>query len=169
MLEASNVSFATSRLNDSIGIAPTENSARPVSGPSSATPASFGRAYNKGEGGGGANSRGTNPAAPDGAVGTPSVTARGRTNSNCWIDGAAYQVGPYTIAAGYRRSEQNQVTTGDKGRLDQGNISGSYQLGPGIRLVGGIFAFDADGEGNGDPGGADNDGWGGAVAFKLGF
>jgi hypothetical protein len=136
---------------------------------------SFGGAYNKGDGGGGANSKGSNTPSADGGInltnvqGTSAVTGNGRANSNSWTVGAAYEIGPYTVGIDYMKGEQNAVTTGGKGRLEQGVISGSYQLGPGIRLVGGVFAFDADGEGNGDPGGQQNDGWGGTVAFKLGF
>jgi hypothetical protein len=111
----------------------------------------FGGAYSRGDGGGGG-------------------TAGARANSRAYSVGANYSVGPYVIGIGYMRGEQNRFSdVSGKGRLDQGNISGTYQLGPGIRLVGGIFAFDADGEGNGDPGGEENDGWGGTVAFKLGF
>jgi len=135
---------------------------------------SFGGAYNKGDGGGGANSGGSNTPTASGGVtltgvqGSSAVTGNGRANSNSWTVGAAYEVGPYTIGIGYMKGEENASTSGGKGRLDQGNISGTYQLGPGIRLVGGVFAFDADGEGNGNNGNQ-NDGWGGTVAFKLGF
>ena len=115
---------------------------------------SFGGAYNRGTGGGG------------GAAGGNGI----RSNSNSWTVGARYEVGPYAVGIGYMKGEQNQLSNATgKGRLDQANISGTYQLGPGIRLVGGIYAFDGESEGNNDPGGAENDGWGGTVAFKLGF
>jgi len=107
---------------------------------------SFGGAYSNGDGGIGG-------------------TTGARANSRAWTVGAAYEVGPYTVGIGYMKGEENPTSSGGKGRLDQGNISGSYQLGPGIRLVGGIFAFDGENEGNTEQ----NDGWGGTVAFKLGF
>jgi hypothetical protein len=50
-------------------------------------------------------------------------------------------------------------------------VSGAYQLGPGIRLVGALFQFDAESEHQRsfEDGGSQNDGWGGTVGFKLGF
>jgi predicted porin len=113
---------------------------------------SFGGAYNRGHGGGG----GDDP------------TEGLRANSRSYIVGAAYSVGPYTVGINYMKGEGNPTSGGGKQRLDQGNISGTYQLGPGIRLVGGVFAFNGEGENNGN-GGPENKGYGGTVGFKLGF
>jgi hypothetical protein len=110
---------------------------------------SFGGAYNRGHGGAGG-------------------TTGARVNSRSYIVGAAYTVGPYTVGINYMKGEGNPTSGGGKQRLDQGNISGTYQLGPGIRLVGGVFAFNGEAENNGD-GGPENKGYGGTVGFKLGF
>jgi predicted porin len=112
---------------------------------------SFGGAYAKGNGGGGAN------------AGT--LAPNGRANSKSYIVGAAYSVGPYTVGINYMNGEGNPTSGGGKARLSQGNVSGTYQLGPGIRLVGGVFAFNGENENNVQT----NDGWGGVVGLKLGF
>jgi outer membrane protein OmpU len=105
---------------------------------------------------GGAYSRG------DGGIGG---TTGQRANSRAWTVGANYSVGPYVVGIGYMKGEENPTGNGGKGRLDQGNISGTYQLGPGIRLVGGVFAFNGENEDNSQ----ENKGWGATAAFKLGF
>jgi hypothetical protein len=105
---------------------------------------SFGGAYTKGSGG----------------LGTVQ-----QANSNSWTVGAAYSVGPYKVGIDYMKGEANPTAKNGKEHLDQGIVSGTYQLGPGIRLVGGIFAFDGENSDNSQ----ENDGWGGTVGFKLGF
>jgi hypothetical protein len=120
-----------------------------VGGPFSIAGFSFGGAYVKGDGGAG------------GTTGT-------RSNSSSYIVGAAYEVGPYTVGINYMNAQGNPTPNGGKQHLAQGNVSGTYQLGPGIRLVGGVFAFNGEGENNGD-GGPENKGYGGTVGLKLGF
>ncbi len=93
-----------------------------------------------------------------------------------WTAGGAYEIGPYKIGITYQRGVNKGFADADGGdvRLDQANISGTYQFGPGIRLVGGFFAYDADAQ---NPGcvttncgqGYNNDGWGFASGIKLGF
>jgi len=100
--------------------------------------------------------------------GTGGLGTINRANSMGWTVGGAYEVGPYTVGITYQRGEANPTSNSGKEHLDQGIISGAYQLGPGIRLVGGVFAFDGESENNGD-GGPENKGWGGTVGFKLGF
>ena len=105
---------------------------------------SFGGAYNKGTGDAGDTTR---------------------FNSQSWIVGAAYEVGAYTVGVNYMKGEENPTGSGGKGHLDQAILSGSYQLGPGIRLVGGVFWFDGENENNIET----NDGWGATTGLKLGF
>jgi hypothetical protein len=92
-----------------------------------------------------------------------------------YIGGAAYEVGPYKIGISYMRGVADGLSNINKqARLDQANISGTYTLGPGIRLVGGFFAYDADAQ---QPckrttavcTGYNNNGWGFASGVKLGF
>jgi predicted porin len=108
---------------------------------------SFGGAYARGEGDMGGASAGQ------------------RFNSRGWVIGTAYEMGPYTVGIGYMKGEENPTANAGKGHLDQANISGTYQLGPGIRLVGGVFWFDGENEDNSQK----NNGWGLATGFKLGF
>ncbi|MGF1641271.1 MAG: porin, partial [Rhodospirillales bacterium] len=105
---------------------------------------SFGGAYSRGEGDNGFGSR---------------------FNSRAWIVGATYEVGPYAIGVNYMKGEENPTGNAGKGRLDQAALSGTYRLGPGVRLVGAVFAFDGENEDNSE----ENDGWGGVVGLKLGF
>lgn len=116
---------------------------------------SAGFGFSKGEQGRGGSGTGT--------AGTIQV------NSTGWTVGAAYEVGPYKVGVDYYRGEGNPntggVTAGGKQRLDQAVFSGTYTLGPGIRLVGGVFWFDGESEGNA----VTNDGYGVATGFKLGF
>jgi predicted porin len=107
---------------------------------------SFGGAYVRGQGGGG---------------GTTDL----RSNSRGWTVGGAYEIGPYTIGIDYQWGQQNQDSNEGKGNLKQGIVSGSYQLGPGIRLVGGVFAF----KGRNEDSSEKNKGWGAVTGFKLGF
>jgi predicted porin len=88
-----------------------------------------------------------------------------RFNSRGWTVGTAYEVGPWKFGVGYMKGEENPTPNAGKGRLDQANVSGTYQLGPGIRLVGGVFWFDGENEDNSQQ----NNGWGLTTGFKLGF
>lgn len=65
-----------------------------------------------------------------------------RSNGTSWTAGAAYEFGPYKIGVDYMRGENNKTTAGGLDRLEQGIVSGTYTLGPGIRLVGGVFYYD---------------------------
>jgi hypothetical protein len=96
-------------------------------------------------------------------------------DSSSWIAGAAYEVGPYKVGISYMRGVADGFSNINKqARLDQANISGTYTLGPGIRLVGGFFAYDLDAQ---EPckrtsvtcTGYNNNGWGFASGVKLGF
>ncbi|MBL8659908.1 MAG: porin [Rhodospirillales bacterium] len=90
-------------------------------------------------------------------------------NSTGWTVGAAYEIGPYKVGVDYMRGVGNPNTVGadtsGNQRLDQAVLSGTYTLGPGIRLVGGVFWFNGESEGNT----SENDGYGFATGFKLGF
>ncbi|HRK95653.1 MAG TPA: porin, partial [Rhodospirillales bacterium] len=91
-------------------------------------------------------------------------------NSTGWTVGAAYEIGPYKVGVDYMRGVGNPNTVGaadtsGRQRLDQAVLSGTYTLGPGIRLVGGVFWFDGESEGNT----VENDGYGVATGFKIGF
>lgn len=119
---------------------------------------------------GGAFKQHTSGRAPTGP-GVPSFSLRG----NSWSAGGRYEIGPYAAgiscvdgkvngfeAPGSRASERLNCT-----------LSGTYTLGPGIRLVGGFFYFDEEGSRRNAADGSftdvSTDGWGGAVAITTSF
>jgi outer membrane protein OmpU len=89
----------------------------------------------------------------------------GKLNGQGWTVGAAYEFGPYKIGLDYETGTNNATSEGGVSRLDQAALSGTYVLGPGIRLVGGIFAYDWDQENSISK----NSGIGGATGLKLAF
>ncbi|MCP5364445.1 MAG: porin [Hyphomicrobiales bacterium] len=87
--------------------------------------------------------------------------------------GVAYETGPYRVGLTYIKgiTEGSRADSSDQ-RLDQVVISGTYALGPGVDLVGGLFYFDADGEKNqvaGTNGIESTDGFGALSGLKLTF
>jgi hypothetical protein len=87
--------------------------------------------------------------------------------------GIAYETGPYRVGVTYIKG----VTRGSRAessdqRLDQAVVSGTYRIGPGVDLVGGIFYYDADGEKGlvaGTDGIESNSGFGFVSGLKLTF
>jgi hypothetical protein len=91
--------------------------------------------------------------------------------------GAAYEIGPYKVGVSWFQG-WNDGFKADP--TDQEHrvlaVSGGYQMGPGVRLVGGFFWFDDEAEDGRNAAGnffqptfSDTDGWGGTVGFKLSF
>lgn len=92
--------------------------------------------------------------------------------------GAAYEFGPYKIGLGYMYGQSPGVVsstnpalvnnTGNDQSLQQAVVSGTWTMGPGIRLVGGVFYYDLQTD---TPGvtGYNNEGVGAATAIKLNF
>ena len=61
--------------------------------------------------------------------------------------GIAYTTGPYRVGLTYIKGvSAGSRTDSARQYLDQVSLSGTYTLGPGVDLVAGLFAFDADGE-----------------------
>lgn len=90
-----------------------------------------------------------------------------------WNVGAAYEFGPYKVGLGYQYGDNNGFINGvaaDKQgpQLQQAIISGTYTMGPGIRLVGGGFAYKGTTQRPGATG-YDNNGGGFVTGLKLGF
>lgn len=95
-----------------------------------------------------------------------------------WTAGAAYEWGPYKVGLDYMWGESEGLlrpnpavgffNASQKERLKQAIVSGTYVLGPGIRVVGGVFGYNMNAE---DPGntGFENTGWGIASGLKLAF
>jgi|APTNR8051073442_1049403.scaffolds.fasta_scaffold07279_4 predicted porin len=83
--------------------------------------------------------------------------------------GVAYSFGPYKVGLAYMRGENDGINSNNY--ADYVVLSGTYKIGPGVDLVGGVYGFDLDGEnGSAAPGQvSNNDGWGAATAFKLSF
>jgi outer membrane protein OmpU len=93
-------------------------------------------------------------------------TATTRFNGQSWSVGAAYEFGAYKIGLDYMYGDNNKTPDGGKDRLEQAVISGTRVLGPGIRLVGGVFYYDWEEENKLSQ---NKDGIGGATAIKLSF
>ena len=100
-------------------------------------------------------------------AGTTGATAGSpiRSNGMSWTAGGAYEFGPYKIGLDYMYGENNKTTSGGKDRLTQAIVSGSYALGPGIKLVGGVFYYDWEEENQLSK----NNGIGGLSGLKLSF
>ncbi|QNT69599.1 porin [Defluviicoccus vanus] len=92
--------------------------------------------------------------------------------------GAAYEFGPYKIGLDYMYGQSPGVisstnpalanNTGNDQSLQQAVLSGTWTMGPGIRLVGGVFAYDLQTD-TPQVTGYNNQGVGAATAIKLNF
>lgn len=88
-----------------------------------------------------------------------------RFNGESWTAGAAYSFGPYKIGLDYLNGRNNKTTSGGQDRLEQATVSGTWTMGPGIRLVGGVFYYDWQEENQL----SENNGIGVTTAMKIGF
>lgn len=94
------------------------------------------------------------------------ATATTKLNGTSWTAGAAYEFGPYKIGLDYMYGDNNRTSTGGKDRLEQAVLSGTYVLGPGIRLVGGVMYYDFQAE---NQLAQNRNGIGGLTGIKLAF
>ncbi len=94
-----------------------------------------------------------------------------------WSAGGRYEVGPYAAGLSCIRGRQvgfQSKETGDLKHLVCA-VSGTYLLGPGIRLIGGVFFFDDEAETPAGPSAtligetSDTSGWGGTLAITTSF
>ncbi|MBK8173930.1 MAG: porin [Rhodospirillales bacterium] len=108
--------------------------------------------------------RGVVSAAQAGTTGAPAGSAI-KSNGMGWTVGAAYEFGPYKVGIDYETGTNNKTSVGGVDRLDQAVISGSYALGPGIKVVGGVFYYDWQEENQMSA----NQGVGGTTGLKLSF
>ncbi len=102
------------------------------------------------------------------------------TNNRAWSIGASYETGPYKIGAEYVYTNQTGLLAIDTGESDRhvAMLSGTYTLGPGIRIVGGGFWFQQNAESNVNAGGTNivaangqskSEGGGGTIALTTSF
>ncbi|MFO1128902.1 MAG: porin [Rhodospirillales bacterium] len=109
--------------------------------------------------------------------GTVGQTATYSLGGYSWTAGAAYEFGPYKVGLGYMYGKSPGVIAatgpmathlGDDQVLKQAILSGTWTMGPGIRLVGGVFAYDLQTD---TPGvtGYNNQGVGATTGLKLAF
>lgn len=99
--------------------------------------------------------------------------------SSVWSAGARYEVGPYAAGVSCISGTAVGWQTAGTGDLEHFNctLSGTYTLGPGIRLIGGLFLFDDEAETPAGPAAlantiantSDTDGWGGTIAITASF
>ena len=109
---------------------------------------------------------------------TPGTIAEQRSlQSDVWSAGARYEIGPYAAGVSCINGEAVGWQTAGTGDLEHltCTLSGTYTLGPGIRLIGGLFLFDDEAETPVGPAAgiidntSDTDGWGGTVAITASF
>jgi len=108
--------------------------------------------------------RNTITAAQAAGTGAPAGSAV-RSNGMSWTAGVAYEFGPYKVGVDYMYGDNNKTTAGGKDRMEQGIVSGTYTMGPGIRLVGGVFYYDWQEENRL----SENNGVGALTGLKLAF
>ncbi|MCP5364307.1 MAG: porin [Hyphomicrobiales bacterium] len=61
--------------------------------------------------------------------------------------GVSYAIGSYKVGLAYMKGESEGLrANGSKQYADYLILSGTYTLGPGVRLIGGLYAWDLDGE-----------------------
>jgi predicted porin len=97
--------------------------------------------------------------------------------SDTWSAGVRYDIGPYAAGVSCISGEGVGFIASGTGDLEHLNcaVSGTYTLGPGIRLIGGLFLFDDEAETPVGPAAAtirnfsDTDGWGGTIALTASF
>lgn len=99
--------------------------------------------------------------------------------SSVWSAGGRYEVGPYAAGVSCIRGTGAGIVVDGAGELKHLNctLSGTYTLGPGIRLIGGFFLFDDEAQTPAGPvavsnaiaNTSDTDGWGGVVAITASF
>lgn len=108
----------------------------------------------------------------------PGTIAEQRSlQSSVWSAGARYEIGPYAAGVSCIDGEAVGWQTAGTGDLEHLSctLSGTYTLGPGIRLIGGLFLFDDKAENPVGPAAgaiantSDTDGWGGTVAITASF
>ncbi len=75
--------------------------------------------------------------------------------------GLAYATGPYAVSLshGYEEREATPDAAGKEDSETSWILSGAYEMGPGVSLVGSVFTNDFEGETPNDNGADDNDGW----------
>ena len=106
------------------------------------------------------------PQGPRPTTVTGGVITNQKMNGTSWTVGGAYEFGPYKVGFGWMQGTNNKTSGGGVDRLDQGMISGTYTLGPGIRLVGGIMYYDWQEENQNSE---NRDGVGALTGLKLAF
>jgi outer membrane protein OmpU len=94
------------------------------------------------------------------------VVTNEKLNGTSWTVGGAYEFGPYKVGLDWMEGTNNKTSGGGVDRLDQGVLSGTYTLGPGIRLVGGLFYYDWQEENRNSE---NRDGVGALTGLKLAF
>ncbi len=85
--------------------------------------------------------------------------------------GVAYATGPYAVSLshGYEEREATPDAAGREDSETSWMLSGAYDLGAGVSLLGSVFTSDFEGEIPNDNGADDNDGWGVVTGLSVEF
>jgi predicted porin len=105
------------------------------------------------------------PQGPRPTTTSAGVVTNEKMNGTSWTVGGAYEFGPYKVGLGWMTGTNNKTGGGGQDRLDQGVLSGTYTLGPGIRLVGGFMYYDWEEENRN----SQNNGVGALTGLKIAF
>jgi len=125
-------------------------------------------------------SQGATGTATIGGIGTGGVAySVQQFDQTAWSAGGSYETGPYKVGVEYVNTTEPFFNgNGDDNERQVLAISGTYVLGPGIRLIGGLFYFDQEAEGTTDGNGniiagpqliSDSDGYGGTIGLTTSF
>ncbi|MFP6748835.1 MAG: porin, partial [Alphaproteobacteria bacterium] len=82
-------------------------------------------------------------------------TSGANTDDTAWTVGLRYATGPWGMGIQYANREVGAGLNLGKDELDAFEIGGSYDIGPGIKMIAGVQFFDTDD--NLNAGGAEND------------
>ncbi|MCW5700682.1 MAG: porin [Rhodospirillales bacterium] len=86
-----------------------------------------------------------------------------------YVVGASYETGPYLVGVEWFDGEADGSIADPSDQKHKAlAVSGTYTMGPGVKLVGGFFYFDDSAENNVATQ-SDTDGWGLTAGFKLSF
>lgn len=86
------------------------------------------------------------------------------TDGQTWTAGVQYATGPFAVSVGYFNTESD--TTGDE--MDAYQLSGKYNMGPGVDWIASVGHQEWDNAGVGAAG-TDNDGWAAYTGLALAF
>lgn len=103
------------------------------------------------------------------AAGYRGLTGLAEPDREDWNVGLSYGAGPWDVGVQYTRSEQDPALAGEEEALGALGIGGSYSLGPGVLLSGGVQWWALDSEERAAAREKDNDAWFAFIGTNIRF